>query len=124
MNPADHDQPHTTAAWYELRVQGHLDQRWATRFDPMTLTTEDGGTTCITGPVTDQAALQGLLRQISDLGLSLVSVARVEPTNQPPNSTPTPHTPRRHHDHHSHPRQAELDAGPDGSHAQDRPRRG
>ena len=90
MNATYDDQPHTTAAWYEIRVQGHLDQRWATRFEPMSLTTEDGGSTCIRGPVADQAALQGLLRQISDLGLSLLSVARVDPTNHPPYDRPSP----------------------------------
>jgi hypothetical protein len=87
MNIPDNHQPQTRAAWYEIRVQGHLEQRWAVRFDAMTLTTEDGGTTCITGAVADQAALQGQLRQISDLGLSLLSVRRVDP-------------PHHHHHHH------------------------
>jgi hypothetical protein len=43
----------------------------------MTLTSQDDGTTVISGPVADQSALHGLLRKLSDLGLALVSV---EPT--------------------------------------------
>jgi hypothetical protein len=59
---------------YEIRVTGHLALRWATFFDGMTLTPQDDGTTVIHGAVVDQSALHGLLRKLSDLGLSLVSV--------------------------------------------------
>jgi hypothetical protein len=65
-------------SWYEIRLQGRLDPRWATRFDGMTLTTGNG-LTLLTGPVVDQAALHGLLHQLRDIGLSLVSVSQVEP---------------------------------------------
>ena len=60
--------------WYELRVKGHLDARWAAWFDGLTLTRERDGTTVLRGPVPDQAALHGLLRKIRDIGLPLVSV--------------------------------------------------
>jgi len=63
--------------WYEIRLEGRLDARWSTRFDGMFLTTGDGFT-LLTGPVVDQAALHGLLHQLRDIGLSLVSVTRVE----------------------------------------------
>ncbi len=62
--------------WYEIRLQGRLDPRWSSRFDGMTLTTGDGFT-LLTGPVVDQAALHGLLHQLRDIGLPLVSVTRV-----------------------------------------------
>ncbi len=61
---------------YEIRVQGHLGQRWAASFDGMALTAQADGTTCITGPVVDQAALHGVLQKVRDLGLRLVSVNR------------------------------------------------
>ncbi|MGA9343849.1 MAG: hypothetical protein WBV37_01985 [Nocardioidaceae bacterium] len=61
---------------YEIRLQGQLDPRWSTRFDGMTLTTRDGFTV-LTGAVVDQAALHGLLNQLRDVGLALVSVTRV-----------------------------------------------
>jgi hypothetical protein len=59
---------------YEIRVKGHLADRWAAWFDGMTLTRRTDGTTVLGGPVADQSALHGLLRKVSDLGLPLVSV--------------------------------------------------
>jgi hypothetical protein len=63
------------AASYDIRVLGHLAPRWAARFEGMSLTAHDDGSTVIHGPVADQAALHGLLRTLSDLGLPLISVA-------------------------------------------------
>jgi hypothetical protein len=62
---------------YEIRVQGHLDSRWAERLDGLTLMRERDGTTTLTGPLVDQAALHGVLSRIRDLGLALVSMRRV-----------------------------------------------
>ena len=59
---------------YEIRVKGHLADRWAAWFDGMSLTRLADGTTALHGPVADQSALHGLLRQVSDLGLPLMSV--------------------------------------------------
>jgi hypothetical protein len=61
---------------YEIRIEGRLSPRWATRFDGMTLSVGDDGTTVIEGPVVDQAALHGLLNRLGDLGLPLLSVTR------------------------------------------------
>jgi hypothetical protein len=67
------------AGRYEIRLKGHLDTRWAAWFDGLTLTLASDGITVIHGPVADQAALHGLLQKVRDVGLPLVSVARVEP---------------------------------------------
>lgn len=64
--------------YYEIRVKGHLDQRWAHWFDGLTITLDDNGDTRLTGPVVDQAALHGLLKKVRDLGLPLISVMPVE----------------------------------------------
>jgi hypothetical protein len=64
------------SAWYEIRLQGRLDPRWATWFEGMTLTDHTDGTTVIHGLVADQAALHGLLQRLRDLGLPLLSVDR------------------------------------------------
>jgi hypothetical protein len=71
---------------YELRLEGHLDARWATWFDGLTLTHGTDGTTSLRGPVVDQAALHGLLHKIRDLGVPLISVIQTEP-DQPDVST-------------------------------------
>ena len=65
---------------YEIRLKGHLDSRWATWFDGLTLTTCSDGTTTVSGAVVDQSALHGLLQRVRDLGLPLISVIRIEPT--------------------------------------------
>jgi hypothetical protein len=68
------------AGQYEIRVKGHLESRWASWFDGMCLTDESDGTTSIRGPVIDQAALHGLLHRLRDTGLTLISVAQVDPS--------------------------------------------
>jgi hypothetical protein len=71
------------AGLYEIRLQGRLDDRWATWFDGMTLTTTtdtDGVVrTVVRGHVADQAALHGLLARLRDIGLPLISITRTEP---------------------------------------------
>jgi hypothetical protein len=68
---------------YAIRVRGHLEDRWAARFDGMTLMLEDNGDTLLTGPVVDQTALHGLLRRVRDLGLPLIAVTRLSPGQAP-----------------------------------------
>ena len=76
------------AGRYEIRVKGHLASRWAAWFDGMSLTNETDGTTSIRGPVTDQAALHGLLQRLRDTGLPLISVAQLDSSIK--EFTPTP----------------------------------
>lgn len=59
---------------YEIRVRGHLDDRWSEWFDGMRFSYAADGTTLLAGPLADQAALYGVLRKVRDLGLPLVSV--------------------------------------------------
>ena len=70
---------HQNPGRYEIRVKGHLDTRWAAWFGGLTLTHASDGTTIIYGPVTDQAALHGLLQKIRDLGLPLISINHIAP---------------------------------------------
>ncbi len=70
----DHEEP-----WlYEIRLKGHLDDRWSSWFEGLTLIREDNGETLLTGPVVDQAALYGLLRKVRDAGMPLLSLTRVK----------------------------------------------
>ena len=63
---------------YEIRVKGHLNEKWAAWFEGMTITLEDNGDTLLTGPLVDQAALHGVLRKVRDLGLPLISINQVQ----------------------------------------------
>jgi hypothetical protein len=64
--------------FYEIQVQEQLDDHWSTWFDGLTLTPGEDNTTFLTGPVIDQAALHGLLDKTRDLGLTLISVRRID----------------------------------------------
>jgi hypothetical protein len=70
---------------YEIRIKGHLDDRWSGWFNGLTITLEESGDTLLTGLVVDQAALHGLLKKIRDLGMPLVSVNRVPSKETHPN---------------------------------------
>lgn len=64
---------------YEIRLAGRLHERWAAWFDGLSVLHAEDGTTVISGPIADQAALHGLLQRVRDLGLPLISVERVDP---------------------------------------------
>jgi hypothetical protein len=64
---------------YQIRIKGHLGSHWTGWYEDMTITLEEDGTTLLTGPVVDQAALHGLLRKVRDMGLPLLSVNRIQP---------------------------------------------
>jgi len=72
---------HHEFALHEIRVQGHLDDRWAHWGEGLAFTRESDGTTTLTVPLADQAALHGLLNRIRDLNVPIVSVRRVCPDN-------------------------------------------
>ena len=68
-----------TKAIYSFRVQGHLDQARSGWFDGLAITPTTDGETILSGPITDQAALHGVLLKIRDLGLTLLEVKRGSP---------------------------------------------
>ena len=75
------------SAMYQIKVQGWLGQDWSEWFDNMAITHEertDEPVTVFTGCLIDQSALYGLLNKLSNLGLPLLAVNRIEST--PPKS--------------------------------------
>jgi hypothetical protein len=63
---------------YEIRINGVLGERWTAWFEGLQVSSE-GTDTVLSGPLADQAALHGVLVKISDLGMRLVSVRRMDP---------------------------------------------
>lgn len=67
---------------YEIKVKGHLDERWSYWFEELAITTgfsEDGTPiTTFTGQLVDQAALHGVLAKIRDIHMPLISVSQIE----------------------------------------------
>jgi hypothetical protein len=74
MNGASEPHP---GDWYEIRIKGHLANRWAAWLDGELVQVDDG-TTLVRAQVPDQSALHGLLNKLRDLGLPLVSVAQAD----------------------------------------------
>jgi hypothetical protein len=65
---------HDESGRYEVRIKGHLDDRWAEWLEGLTFTHASDGTTLLEGLLPDQAALHGVLNKIRDLGLPIISV--------------------------------------------------
>jgi hypothetical protein len=59
---------------YEIRVEGHVADRWSVWFEGLTIRNDPNGETTMTGLLVDQSALFGVLGKIHDLNLVLVSV--------------------------------------------------
>lgn len=72
--PSDMDTPRV----YEFRLEGHLAERWSIWFDGLAIHNDPCGEAILTGLVTDQSALFGVLSRIHDLNLILISVHRLE----------------------------------------------
>jgi hypothetical protein len=72
------DEKHNQHPYYEIRLTGHLDARWAGWLEGLTITLEEDGDTLLTVPVVDQAALHGLLKKVRDLGIPLISISPLE----------------------------------------------
>lgn len=62
---------------YEIRVQGHLDQRWSAWLEGLTIRYKEDGTTLLHGHLADEAALYGVLMKLRDLGVPLLAVRRM-----------------------------------------------
>ena len=78
---------HDETVRYEIRVAGRLADRWTAWFDGLAIDRQPDGTTVISGPIADQAALHGVLQRLRDAGIPLLSLHAVPSA---PNPTPGP----------------------------------
>lgn len=62
---------------YEIRVEGHLTERWSDWFEGMTINNDSKNETILSGSITEQAALFGVLNRIQALNLTLISVNKL-----------------------------------------------
>jgi hypothetical protein len=70
-----------TPSDYEICIEGRLGSQTAAWFEDMTLTVNEDiapPQTIIRGYIVDQAALYGLINRARDLGLTLLSVKRLD----------------------------------------------
>jgi hypothetical protein len=64
--------------FYEIKIKGRLDPVWSDWFAEMQVKHLEGDKTLLSGFLTDQATLHGLLERIRDLNLELLSVQCVK----------------------------------------------
>lgn len=67
------DTPHV----YEIRVEGYLTERWSDWFEELTIHNDPNRQTTLSGLLSDQAALFGVLTRLHNLNLILISVLRI-----------------------------------------------
>ncbi len=67
-------------AQYQIEVAGQLDKKWSDWFEGTAVSGKRGRTLFISQEL-DQQGLHGLLVRIRDLGLPLISIKRLGPTN-------------------------------------------
>jgi hypothetical protein len=65
---------------YEIVIRGYVSGAW---FAGLSVVKQADTVTTLRGNLADQAALQGVIRRISDLGMELVSVNGVPGADEP-----------------------------------------
>jgi hypothetical protein len=63
---------------YHIRIEGELGQGWEDWFGGAVISPGGDGVTLLGCEVVDQAALYGLLWKLRDLGVSLLSIERID----------------------------------------------
>jgi len=62
---------------YNIRIEGTISDRWSDWFEGLAIRNVSGGETELSGSLSDQAALFGVLNKIHALNLRLISVKRI-----------------------------------------------
>lgn len=77
-DPSSHGGPAGSGGeFFEIRVRGHLNSNWSDWLEGLNVALLDTGETILSGVITDQAALLGVLNKLNRLNLTLVSVTGV-----------------------------------------------
>jgi hypothetical protein len=64
-------------SFFEIRVEGHLTERWSEWFEGLAIRNDPNDETTLCGLIIDQAALMGALGKIQALNLTLISVNKL-----------------------------------------------
>jgi hypothetical protein len=65
----------------KIKAEGHLDKEWKSYFEDIEISYA-GNNTILSGDIKDEAHLHGVLNQIRDLNLKLISVYSDEKENE------------------------------------------
>ena len=78
--------------YYQIRILGLLDPSWADRLGGMAIVQHgeaDPPSTTLTGSLTDQSALTGVINALVDLRHTVISVERLDSVFEDPNNRTT-----------------------------------
>ncbi len=64
--------------FYRILVKGHLQDRWEEWLEGLRICRNADGTTTLSGVLSDQAALHGVLLKIGNMNLKLISVNPID----------------------------------------------
>jgi hypothetical protein len=67
---------------YAIHIKEQIPAHWSNWFGGLTIANLESDGAILSGPVVDQSALHGLLAKVRDLNLTLISVARIEPSQK------------------------------------------
>jgi hypothetical protein len=75
--PECHKNQHDSV--YQITIHGNLDPKWSKWFNGMAVSSQDGSpVTTLTGRITDQAKLRGILNKLWDLNMIVISVTQLQ----------------------------------------------
>lgn len=75
--PECHKNQHDSV--YQITIRGNLDPKWSKWFNGMAVSSQDGSpVTTLTGRITDQAKLRGILNKLWDLNMIVISVTQLQ----------------------------------------------
>ena len=64
---------------YQITIQGNLDVDWTNCLNFLKISyREDMDITLLTGPITDQAELRGIMNKLWDLNKSIIAVSQLQ----------------------------------------------
>jgi hypothetical protein len=70
---------HHSVSLYQITIQGKLGSNWSHWFDSMAVTTQSNSDiTILSGEITDQPKLRGILNKLWDLNLCIISVIKLK----------------------------------------------
>lgn len=63
---------------YQICVQGYIKANWSEWLQSVRIKHKGNGVTILIGQITDQSALQGLLDYLFDMGITILSLKRLD----------------------------------------------
>ena len=69
--------------YVKIRIKGTLKKDWSDWLEDLIVSSQSSGETVLSGQLTDQAALLGLLNRIHGLNLQLLSFSQADKAESP-----------------------------------------